>query len=343
MQGFVRDLQRGPAATHAPDVADRLMYRQAISAVDQALASLPDRARRVFEAHRIHGESQADVAAQLGVSLNTVERDMMLATTRLEAALHRWRGANPGQVAPAARQVGRRRTLSALLGVAGLATAGGLAWRHWQREALRWDTQLATLREHTLECEAPDGSRITLDAESRIEIAYDADRRVARLLQGAAFFAVAREPGRPFLVEAGGVQVEVLGTRFGVDRSQDGTAAIEVESGRVQVRSAAGVFELNGGQGLRLAPDRPAQRLQGVAASWRDGELEFDAVPLRTALARLQRYTGTSLRASDEAARLAVSGRLRVADAEDWLAALPLVLPVRVRREDGGGIEVSLR
>ena len=343
LQGFVRDSQAGGGTPHSPDVADRLMYRQAILAVDQALAALPERARQVFVAHRIHGESQANVASQLGVSINTVERDMMLATTRLEAALHRWRGASRSPVTPGTAHRGRRRTLSALLGLAGVATTGGIVWRHWQREALRWTGELATLRARTLEHEAPDGSRITLDSDSRVELAYDADRRIARLLQGAAFFAVAREAERPFIVEAGNIEVAVLGTRFAVDRAQDGTVTVEVESGRVQVRAPVGVFELRDGQGLRLVANRPAQALSGPAAPWRRGELQFDAVPLRVALARLERYTDTSLQVSDDAARLAVSGSLRIVDVQDWLAALPSVLPVRVRRQEGGGIEISMR
>ena len=116
-----------------PDVADHLMYRQALQALEQALAALPERARTAFVAHRVHGEAQADIARRLGVALNTVERDLMLAHACVEDALHRWRGTPPAAAQAAKRGMQRRRSLAALLGMAGLGYSGTIAWQHWQQ------------------------------------------------------------------------------------------------------------------------------------------------------------------------------------------------------------------
>ncbi|WP_406624390.1 sigma-70 family RNA polymerase sigma factor [Acidovorax sp. SDU_ACID1] len=250
----------GAGATHAPDVADGVMYRQALAALDAALAALPARARAVFEAHRIHGECQAGIAARLGVSLGTVERDLAVAGDRVEAALHRWRG---DKALPTSAK-GRRKSLASLLGLGAVGVLGWQGWRHWQAQALQWQAAFATPRGQRLNRALPDGSLLALDADSRAEVAFDARRRAVRLLQGAAFFEVCAEAARPFVVDAGGVTVTVLGTRFGVELDPAGGVLVQVESGRVRVERGGQVLAaaLTAGQGLAVppAPPRPARR-----------------------------------------------------------------------------------
>jgi ferric-dicitrate binding protein FerR (iron transport regulator) len=81
----------------------------------------------------------------------------------------------------------------------------------------------------------------------------------------------------------------------------------------------------------------------GTAAPWRHGRLHFDAVPLGEAAARLARYARFDLRTDARAARLRISGTVEIAEAADWLQALPSVLPVRVVRENGGGMLLAGR
>jgi RNA polymerase sigma factor (sigma-70 family) len=83
------------APSHAPDVAESVMYRQALAALEAALVALPERSRKAFVAHRVHGVRQPEIAARLGVSLNTVERDLIQANACIEDVLHRWRGSSP--------------------------------------------------------------------------------------------------------------------------------------------------------------------------------------------------------------------------------------------------------
>lgn len=347
LRGYLaQDADTGAGATHMPDVADGLMYRQALAALDTALAALPPRQRAVFEAHRIHGERQADIAARLGVSLGTVERDLGVAGDRAEAALRRWRG----EASPRGAAKGRRKSLASLLGLGavGLLGVGGAwqGWRYWQEQALQWQAAFATPRGQRMDPLLPDGSTLALDADSRAEAAFDARRRTVRLLRGAAFFAVCTEAERPFVVEAGGVTVTVLGTRFGVELDPAGGVLVQVQAGRVRVERGGQVLAhaLTAGQGLAVPPGTsPARSVDGPAAPWREGRLHFDATPLADAVQRLSRYSRMDLRTDARAAFLRVSGTVEIAQAHDWLQALPAALPVRLVRQPDGSVLLAGR
>lgn len=340
------------APSHAPDVAESVMYRQALAALEAALAAPPERSRKAFVAHRVHGVRQAEIAARLGVSLNTVERDLIQANACIEDALHRWRGSSPAD-AQRAGHGGRRRSLGALLGLAGVGLGGAAAWQQWllyRQTHVQWQANWSSARGQQVRHGLPDGSSLLLDAASSARVQYFSARRMVTLVQGAAFFEVARDEQRPFMVEAAGVRVTVLGTRFGVDIEEGGQSgqrvSVQVASGRVQVQTLGAdarswqTHELGAGQGLRL--ERGAvvrtQAASGDAAAWRDGELVFADTTLGEALQRLGRYAPFELQATPEAARLPLSGRVRIAQAHAWVRALP----VQVRQQPGGGLLLAL-
>lgn len=329
----------------APDVADSAMYRQAVEAVEGALARLPARAREVYLAHGLDDEKQIDIAQRLGVSIDTVKRDITQATRGIEDALHRWRqtpsAAKKHGAAPQTRS--RRKSLTALLGVftVGLGSTG--IWHLLQREALRYQTTLATLRGRMLQRGLPDGSELTLDALSRLDIDFSADVRALRLHAGAAFFAVQRDAARPFVVQALGVKVTVLGTRFGVEIDGGDNVSVQVESGLVRVQAHGQTTELSAGQSLRVEHGNLVRTQVAHPAAWRKGELDFDNVPLAQALARVARYSPAPLHAAPAVAHLPISGTVRVADARSWIASLPNVLPVRVQRQADGSIDIDRR
>jgi RNA polymerase sigma factor (sigma-70 family) len=326
------------------DVADRAMYRQALQVVEQALAGLPERMRAVLLAHRLQGERQADIARRLQVSLNTVERDLMQADACLEAALLRWRGGDAGVEATKRR----RRALGALLGMAGLGFGAWPAWRMWSGRVL-WQGELASATGVQRRLELPDGSLVRVDAASRVVLTYRADGREASLLQGAAFFAVERDEARPFVVDAGPVRVTVLGTRFGVEREAD-AVLVQVESGRVQVAhgGAGRHLQLQAGQSLRVPLDGGTDAAwqaqpQPRPSTWREGELVFEQETLGRVVQRLVRYTPRRLLVQDDAAGLAISGHVRLAQAERWLRNLPRFAPVQVAVMEDGGLRIARR
>lgn len=359
MDGAVLHEQLAPS--HTPDVADSVMYRQALAVLETALAGLPERSRNAFVAHRIHGDKQPVIAERLGVSLNTVERDLIQASACVEDALHRWRGNS--LVAATARRAGRRRSLAALLSLAGVGVGGHLGWQQWQlyrQQHVQWQANWQSPRGQQVRHALPDGSSLLLDALSQAQLQYFAARRSVQLMQGAAFFDVARDEDRPFEVQAAGLRITVLGTRFGVEITPMGRGpsrvSVQVESGRVRVQPLAqgdaalegggGFVEtLEAGQALQWSDgDRSPQRaLVETAASWRHGELVFTHTSLGQAVERLSRYATFVIKTTPEAARLPLSGRVRIAHAQAWIQALPRALPVQVQQQSDGSLVLSRR
>lgn len=135
-----------------------------------------------------------------------------------------------------------------------------------------------------------DGSRIELDALSRLDVALAADARRLRLKSGALFIDVARDPARPLSVEAGGVVVTAIGTRFGVRMAADAAVEVAVEEGRVAVAHAGTRQELIAGQVLRLGDGRGVRALDPDVLAWRRGRLVFVEQPLGAVLAELARH-----------------------------------------------------
>lgn len=189
-----------------------------------------------------------------------------------------------------------------------------------------------------------EGSRVTLNTASRIEVALRWRSREATLAAGEALFEVAAEE-RPFRVLAGKTRVDVVGTTFNVRRVGDG-ARVAVLEGRVSVRAGgmeepvlvtAGQAVETSGQGIAEGP-RPVDAEAVVA--WREGRLVFDDVPLAEALAEAQRYRKAPIVLADEAAgQLRVTGAFPAADPDRLLR----LLPVEVRVLPDGTARVSAR
>ena len=326
------------------DVAEASLRREALVAVDAAIAALPERCRRMFLADRLDGESQAAIAAAHGVSVKTVEREIMRAMDAIEAALHEWRGDGVVQALP---RKGRRRALSALLGVAGLGASGSLAWRLYQSQVVTWQIQLGTATGRQLNQALPDGSSIALDAQTRLDVRYYGSRRYVQMHHGAAFFKVARNADAPFIVDAGPARITVLGTRFEVALDNQGGLRVAVEEGRVRVQErgsdgdladAGDGWELTGSQSLDWQPGQSPRRDSSAeeVAAWRNGWLDFRHEPLGLAVQRLARYCPVPLQVAPDAEHLTIFGRVRIADARAWLQLLPRSVPVVVREEGQG-------
>lgn len=179
-----------------------------------------------------------------------------------------------------------RRRLAGLAAVAGLGAAGWLV--HLRANAPDVSTGTGERRRLRL----PDGSTADLAARTVLSLAFDDRRRTVVLHGGQAFFTVASEPGRPFVVEAAGGRTTALGTAFGIDCLGGETRvavthhAVEVTSGAVSLRLAAGSAVSYGGGGMGAAvPMDPDADL-----SWREGRLVFTEAPLARVVEALNRW-----------------------------------------------------
>jgi transmembrane sensor len=159
-----------------------------------------------------------------------------------------------------------------------------------------------------------DGTVVELNRGAQIRVEYsDAIRRVV-LLQGEANFSVAKNPDRPFIVDAAGVQVRAIGTVFNVRHSVDSVRVVVTE-GRVQVepRSAAPQVTaslLEAGQKTDIALNQPAlaPAVVKLAAAdlerellWQPKLLDFDNVPLGAIVEEFNRRNPVHLVINDRA------------------------------------------
>jgi len=188
-----------------------------------------------------------------------------------------------------------------------------------------------------------DGSRIEMNAASRMTVRFERHARRVHLGDAQAFFDVAKDSSRPFLVSAGDTQVRVVGTQFDV-RHRDGQVAVNVQRGLVEVRPNlphdAVSFRLRPGQGLSHRKGQRADaRVSTVAveeiAGWRQGRLIYRDQPLSQIAGDMNRLFPRPVKLGDaEAANMRLSGVLIVDDQDAMVDRLSHLLPVRTTTTD---------
>lgn len=180
-----------------------------------------------------------------------------------------------------------------------------------------------------------DRSTVTLNAESGMAVEFTESIRRVRLLKGQALFAVAPNPGRPFVVNYGEAQVQAIGTEFIVGEHREGFYVSVVE-GRVKLDSADGSWTslpLSAGTSVDVVNGRPGQ-VQNIdpkiATAWVRGRLVVDAAPLVQVIDYVKPYhSGLILLLNSEQANLKVSGTYNLSDTSGILRTLSQTLPVK--------------
>jgi len=84
-----------------------------------------------------------------------------------------------------------------------------------------------------------DGSSISMDTETMISYLYSTDLRSIVLKKGRALFSVAHDTERPFVVSAGKITVQAIGTQFNVYRKLQGTTSVAVSEGKILIKQKA--------------------------------------------------------------------------------------------------------
>lgn len=190
-----------------------------------------------------------------------------------------------------------------------------------------------------------DGSVVTVNTDSIVEIETHLRSRQIKLIQGEALFNVAHA-WRPFTVHANRTTVLDIGTVFSVRNLTDG-ARVTVLEGAVEVSSRIGKQVLTEGQSLASLPDhlQLLDKLDGTAATaWQRGKFVFNGTPLEEVIADMQRYRQGAIQITDHrVARLRLSGEYDIQGIEVLLDALPEILPVEVRRETDGEVKIRSR
>ncbi len=137
-----------------------------------------------------------------------------------------------------------------------------------------------------------DGSTLHLNVLSRAEVTFSGRSRQVRLLDGEALFVVQPDAARPFQVATDSATVQVLGTRFNVQRRRDRTT-VSVLEGLVKAGNGRSSERLTGGEEARITIDAVRRNPDAdvvSAVAWRQRRLVFRDDTLAEVAAEFNRY-----------------------------------------------------
>ncbi len=196
-----------------------------------------------------------------------------------------------------------RRTVKAVGVAAAIAVGVFFGFRHYKTDTPIAVETLSAPAGLITESILSDGTKICLNAGSKLEIInYKKNERRVRLY-GEAYFDVTRDEMRPFIVETGKIAVRVLGTEFNVNSKRDEQSVVLVR-GAVQVDSQTDEetlsYRLVPGQRFSRNPSDGSGNIAQVTTedytSWINGYLKFEKLPVGQVILKIQDYYGICIR-----------------------------------------------
>ena len=198
-----------------------------------------------------------------------------------------------------------------------------------------------------------DGTTVTLNTASNLRVDFSDTERRIELAAGQAYFDVAHDPERPFIVVAGDHTIRALGTAFDV-RLDSGATQVLLFEGEIEVARLVSNINLaelpekpvavHAGEGLRIEAGN-LTRLEHLNAEkelkWRAGLIVFDNEPLQFAAAEFNRYTHRTIVADASISDLRVSGVFRADKPENFVDAVEQLLPVVANFDSSSEIRLS--
>jgi transmembrane sensor len=242
------------------------------------------------------------------------------------------------------KRPGSRRwmRLFAAAAMLALVVSMALGWRHYSAvDQASYQTAIGGLQEVPL----ADGSTVTLSSDSRMLVTLSHGERHIDLQRGEAYFAVAKDRARPFVVSTGSRRVIAVGTRFAVRRDAadlrvvvtQGLVRLESDNrpdgerqpttllpaGSIATASDAGVVVRSG----------PVQQAEAYL-SWRSGFVSFHDTPLAIAAAEFNRYNTRKIVIGDTSVgNMRVGGNFRWSNTDAFVRLLAQGFPIRAQQQ----------
>lgn len=226
------------------------------------------------------------------------EAQLVKAEERLMAGIAEL-GTPETEIAPATGVVRKlKRWIAVAAAVIVIATGGLLYLNHTAQDMVK--TQFGELREQQL----PDGSKVTLNANSTITYSKGWDKGNERevWIKGEAFFHVAKTPTRSrFVVHTDRFDVVVTGTQFNVvNRAEktnimltEGSVTLHTPDGKTYKMTPGDFVEVNNKE-LQKRTGREENIL-----AWKDKKLIFENTPLHIALEKIEEHYGVKITIGD--------------------------------------------
>jgi len=210
----------------------------------------------------------------------------------------------------------------------------------------------------------PDGSKLFINTNSRVEVKFLLNSRVILLEKGEIYIDVAHDTSRPLSVITDYSIVQAVGTAFNVQLQDNAVLEVIVANGRVLLaEKAANPSELNGELGrltgttvildkgkkailaensteiLDVAYGEVARKL-----SWQSGHLIFNGESLEEALEEIGRYSNVTFTFVDKQVKdEKIYGRFKAGDVDGVLNALEKNFYIESQRINTGEILLSMR
>lgn len=265
-------------------------------------------------------------------------------------------------LAPKPAYQSRRKRFALAASIAAILIGAITVWKVEQPAPGRFTTVVGGLEAVPL----ADGSRVTLNTDSELQVLLEPKARVVNLDRGEAYFEVAKDLSRPFIVNVGTKRVIAVGTQFSVRRDGD-EVSVAVTEGTVRMEDRRTRFLSAPAQARGLSSSAPGTDPSSAAAgdivllpagsvahaqaggvlvqkepvadieqrlSWRSGQLTFRDTPLSDAVAEFNRYNERKIVIEDpRIATLQLGGIFRSNNVDPFIALLEQGFPVRATQE----------
>lgn len=226
----------------------------------------------------------------------------------------------------------RRRSLLKGFGI--VAVAVPLAWQGWRAQP--WQAALAdysTATGERREWILADGTRLTLNTDSAVNVVFDQHVRMLHLVKGEIYIETGHGAGtkdRPLIVKTAQANLRALGTQFAVRQHAESTW-LGVTQHAVEVTPAheESVYIVLSGQQVTIEDHASGVLLPlpDSVASWRRGMLVVTDWRLADLVAELGRYRRGVLRCDPQLAEQRISGAFPLDDTNVALEAIQIALP----------------
>lgn len=165
-----------------------------------------------------------------------------------------------------------------------ISTLGWLGYSYFENKSANTTLEIQATNT-TLNDTLPDGTTVTLNKNSSLSYSSKFRGRTRQVvLKGEAFFNVAPDKTKPFIITINDVTVQVVGTSFNV-KNKNGKTTVDVETGIVKVSKNKDQVELRHGEKVIIA-NLQSQLLKSVSKGklynyYRNKELVCDDTPLQ--------------------------------------------------------------
>lgn len=186
----------------------------------------------------------------------------------------------------------------------------------------------------------PDNSKISLDAKSKIDVLYNSNSREIILKEGKALFDVQSNKQRPFFVRSDKLIVQVVGTKFEVNKMKDKTE-VSVLEGKVKIQHGSKdstiLALLEKGDVLEISKKGKVNKLYKkdtqIIALWKDKKLKFRKTPLNEVINTFSKYVEEKIELKlNTNDTYPITGDFTTEEFNKFLELLPLIYPIKIEK-----------